>query len=93
MFGEINDLRERAAHRLTDLHTQGINDAVVYDPQETSVGGIHAFFLLRGDPRQYNLPPKPEIPTIYAGDSWRAAAMAAGLLAIGTLFAFLGDNR
>jgi formate dehydrogenase iron-sulfur subunit len=93
MFGEINDLHERAAQRLTKLHAEGINDAVVYDPQDTSVGGIHAFFLLRGDPRQYNLPPKPEVPTIYAGDSWRSAAMAAGLLALGTLFAFLGDNR
>ena len=27
--------------------------------------GIHALFIVRGDPRQYNLPPNPEVPTIY----------------------------
>jgi formate dehydrogenase iron-sulfur subunit len=93
MFGEINELRDKAKHRLEELHTRGFDDAVVYDPQDTSVGGIHAFFLLRGDPRQYNLPPKPEVPTIYQPAGWKAAALAAGLMAIGTVFAFLGDNR
>jgi formate dehydrogenase iron-sulfur subunit len=92
-FGEINGLRERAAHRLRELEARGINDAVVYDPQETSVGGIHAFFLLRGDPRQFNLPPKPEVPTIYLKPGWRSAAVAAGLMAVGTLFAFLADDK
>jgi len=93
MFGELDQLRDKAKHRLADLQARGINDAVVYDPQETSVGGIHAFFLLRGDPRQYNLPPNPEIPTIYAPTGWKSAILAAGLMAVGSVFAFLTDNK
>ncbi len=92
LFGEIGALREQAKTRLDDLHALGIDDAVVYDPVDSSVGGIHAFFLLRGDPRQYNLPPNPEVPTVYAPTGWKSAVLAAGLLAAGTLFAFLGDD-
>jgi formate dehydrogenase iron-sulfur subunit len=93
MFGEINELRDKAKHRLETLEARGIHDAVVYDPQETSVGGIHAFFLLRGDPKTYNLPPKPEVPTIYLKTGWTSAAMGAALMAAGTLFAFLADRK
>ncbi len=78
---------------MQELEARGIHDAVIYDPQETSVGGIHAFFLLRGDARQYNLPPKPEIPTIYAKKGWTSAAVAATIMAAGTLFAFLADGK
>ena len=28
-----------------------MTDAVLYDPRETSVGGMHAMFIVRGDPR------------------------------------------
>ena len=45
----------------------------VYDPQDTSVDGIHAFFIVRGDPRQYNLPPNPEVPTIYSKAGWTSS--------------------
>jgi len=79
--------------RLEELMARGIEDAQIYDPTHTSVGGIHAFFLLRGDPRTYNLPPKPEVPTIYLKPGWKSAAVAAGLLAASTLFAFLGESR
>jgi len=78
-----------AQERLRELHERGIEDATVYNPTDTSVGGIHAFFLIRGDPRAYNLPPKPEVPTIYLKDGWRSAGWAAGMLALGSLFAFL----
>jgi formate dehydrogenase iron-sulfur subunit len=70
-----------------------MEDAVLYDPVETSVGGIHAIFITRGDPKQYNLPPRPEIPSIYAKQGWRSAAIGAGVLAVGTLLAFLGGKR
>jgi formate dehydrogenase iron-sulfur subunit len=88
-FGEINELRTLAQERLGELHERGIEDATVYNPMDTSVAGIHAFFLIRGDPRTYNLPPKPEVPTIYLKDGWRSAGLAAGMLALGSLFAFL----
>jgi formate dehydrogenase iron-sulfur subunit len=92
-FGKLDDLRAEARRRIEDLHTGGMEDATLYDPVETSVGGIHAFFITRGDPRQYNLPPKPEIPTIYAKDGWKSAAVGAGVLAAATLLAFLGGKK
>jgi formate dehydrogenase iron-sulfur subunit len=96
-FGEINELRSLAQERLVELKARGIEDATIYDPQDTSVGGIHAFFLVRGDPRTYNLPPKPEVPTIYLKDGWRSAGVAAGMMVLGGLVAFLstraGDSK
>jgi formate dehydrogenase iron-sulfur subunit len=82
-------LRLVAQQRVEELHSRGMEDARIYDPQETSVGGIHAFFIVRGDPRTYNLPPKPEIPTIYAKDAWRSAALGSAMLVAGSLLAFL----
>jgi len=92
-FGKLDDLRAEAARRLERLHEEGMEDATLYDPADTSVGGIHAFFITRGDPRQYNLPPQPEIPTIYAERGWKSAAIGAGVLAVGTLLAFLGGRQ
>lgn len=92
-FGRLDDLRAEAARRLEKLHEEGMEDATLYDPTDTSVGGIHAFFITRGDPRQYNLPPQPEIPTIYAERGWKSAAIGAGVLAVGTLLAFLGGRQ
>ena len=91
-FGEITQLREKAQERLRVLNERGMDDANFYDPTHTSVGGIHAMFIVRGDPRTYNLPPNPEVPTIYARKGWRASAIAAGLLLGGTLLAFLTDG-
>ena len=92
-FGELGQMRVQAQERLEELESRGMRDAVIYDPQETSVGGIHALFLLRGDPRAYNLPPHPEVPTVYLKKGWQSAAAAAGLLFAGTLLAFLGSRR
>ena len=75
------------------LRTRGIEDATVYDPTHSSVGGIHAMFIVRGDPRQYNLPPKPEVPTTYLKAGWTSSAVAAGLLLFGSIFAFLGSGK
>jgi formate dehydrogenase iron-sulfur subunit len=49
-------------------------------------------FIVRGDPRTYNLPPKAEVPTIYLKKGWTASAIAAGMLLGGTLLAFLADG-
>ena len=88
-FGEIDELRLTARERVKELKARGVDDATIYDPTDTSVGGIHAFFILRGDPKTYNLPPKPEVPTVYLKDGWRSAAWGAGALVLGTLAAFL----
>jgi len=92
-FGPLDRLRVDAEERLQELASRGMNDAQLYDPQDTSVGGIHAMFIVRGDPRQYNLPPKPEVPTKYLQAGWTGSAVAAGLLLFGTIFAFLGSGR
>ena len=89
LFGELDDLRERAQQRVAALHARGVTDAVVYDPRETSVQGIHALFVVRGDPAAYNLPARPEVPTIYLRDGWRSAAAAALFAIGGTALAFL----
>jgi formate dehydrogenase iron-sulfur subunit len=65
-----------------------VKDAVVYDPRDTSVGGIHAMFIVRGDPEAYNLPERPEVPTVYLRDGWRSAAAAAALAVAATALAF-----
>ena len=72
------------------LKENGYEDAQLYDPTETSVGGIHAFFLLLGEAEAYGLPPKPEIPTIYLRSSWTAAAATAlgAIIAVSVAFAF-----
>ncbi|MGH9524333.1 MAG: 4Fe-4S dicluster domain-containing protein, partial [Terriglobales bacterium] len=88
MFGPLEDLRKHAHDRVEQLHEQGMTDANVYDPTETSVEGIHAFFLVRGDARAYNLPPKPEVPVIYTKQGWKSAAIGSGMLLAGAIMAF-----
>ncbi len=92
-FGEINELRQQANQRVDELHRRGMKDATLYDPAETSVGGTNAMFIVRGDPRTFNLPPAPEVPTVYLKKAWSASALAAGLLFGGTLLAFLANGR
>ncbi len=92
-FGDIEEMRLAAQERVEVLHARGMNDAQYYDPTHTSVGGIHASFIVRGDPSQYNLPPNPEVPTSYLKTSWTSSAIAAGVLLAGSLLAFLGGRR
>jgi formate dehydrogenase iron-sulfur subunit len=79
-FGPLDELRERAKERVVALQDRGYSDAQVYDPQETSVGGIHAFFVILGQPENYNLPPAPEVPTMYLASAWGSAAVSAAIL-------------
>ena len=80
--------RATAAATVKGWPTAGMADANVYDPVDTSVGGTHAFFLVRGDARSYNLPPKPESPTSLLGAAWTSAAKASGAIAVASLVAF-----
>jgi formate dehydrogenase iron-sulfur subunit len=93
LFGDLDKLHRLAGERLQHLHESGMKDATIYNPTDTSVGGIHAFFLVRGDPRAYNLPPKPEVPTTLLKKGWSAVAIGAGALAIGSLLAFALESR
>ena len=88
VFGRLDDLRARGAERVQQLQQSGYNDAQLYDPTETSVRGIHAFFLILGEPEAYGLPPKPQVPTIYLKSAWTSAFATAIASIIATLLAF-----
>jgi formate dehydrogenase iron-sulfur subunit len=93
VFGEIGELRERAAARLRELKSRGIEDATVYDPRDSSVGGTHAMFVFRGRPEEYNLPATPDVPTVHLRSGWTAAAIAAVLMVIGTVTALAAPRK
>jgi formate dehydrogenase iron-sulfur subunit len=88
VFGPLDDLRTRGAQRVQQLQENGYADAQLYDPEETSVHGIHAFFLILGEPEAYGLPRKPQIPTIHLKSAWTAAFATAIASIIATLVAF-----
>ena len=74
------------------LRARGINDAVIYDPRDTSIGGTHAMFIFRGRPEDYNLPAAPEVPTVNLKPAWQSAAAAAGMMLAGVVLAFLSNR-
>jgi formate dehydrogenase iron-sulfur subunit len=94
MFGDLEALQVAADHRIQQLHSAGMQDATIWNPKETSVGGTNAFFLVRGNPEDYNLPANPVVPTTLLPQAWRSAAIGAGALFLGSLVAFaLGGKR
>ena len=90
-FGPLDELRERAALRVEELHARGVTEARLYghDPND-GVGGDGAFFLLLDEPEVYGLPPDPVVPTRDAGAMWRYAGMAASALVGVAVSAFVG---
>ena len=78
-FGELNELQSRARTRVQELQERGYHDARLYDPQETSVQGVHAFFVILGEPENYNLPPAPEVPTTYLKSAWTSALLCSAI--------------
>jgi formate dehydrogenase iron-sulfur subunit len=87
-FGEINELRERAHARVEVLHERGYSDARIYDPEQTSVGGTHAMFVILGEPETYNFPPAPEVPTVHVKSAWTAALVSALVVVLVVCIAF-----
>jgi formate dehydrogenase iron-sulfur subunit len=79
-FGTLEELQTRGKKRVAELQQRGYTDARLYDPQETSVGGINAFFVILGEPENYNLPPAPQIPTIFQKSAWTSAFISAVIL-------------
>ncbi len=93
-YGELDELRRRAGHRLGELQEQGVDGARLYgaDPDD-GVGGDGAFFLLLDEPEVYGLPPDPVVTTRDLPDMWRhVGAAALSLVGIGVA-AFLGRRR
>ncbi|MFF1516091.1 4Fe-4S dicluster domain-containing protein [Streptomyces sp. NPDC058305] len=95
-FGPLDELRERAALRVDQLHDQGVEQAHLYghDPED-GVGGDGAFFLLLDRPEVYGLPPDPVVTTRDLPAMWKHAGTAALSLAggIGLAFALAGRTK
>ncbi|OXY91256.1 4Fe-4S dicluster domain-containing protein [Streptomyces diastatochromogenes] len=89
-FGPLEELRERADLRVTELHERGVDEARLYgrDPQD-GVGGDGAFFLLLDEPEVYGLPPDPVVTTRDLPSMWRHAATAAVGVAVSVALSFL----
>jgi formate dehydrogenase iron-sulfur subunit len=93
-FGDVDELRERAAARLETLHSNGVGEARLYghDPDD-GIGGAGAMFLLLDDPEVYGLPPDPIVTTRDLPAMWRKAGAAALLLVGGVVASFAGRRR
>jgi formate dehydrogenase iron-sulfur subunit len=92
-FGDLDELRERAAGRLASLHDAGVTEARLYgeDPED-GVGGTGAMFLLLDEPEVYGLPPDPVVSTRDLPDMWKRAGLAAGALLVAAAAAFAGRS-
>ncbi len=84
-FGPLEELRERAELRVTDLHEAGQDRAQLYlEDAGDGIGGGGAFFLLLDKPEVYGLPPDPVVTTRDLPAMWRHVGLAAaGLVAAG----------
>lgn len=92
-FGDVEQLRERAAARLESLRAQGETGARLYGHKpDDGVGGAGAMFLLLDEPEVYGLPPDPVVATRDLNRLWKTAALAAGSLLAGAVAAFLGGR-
>lgn len=88
-YGPLDELRERAALRVEQLHEAGVTDARLYGHEPTDgVGGDGAFFLLLDEPEVYGLPPDPVVTTRDLPAMWKHAGAAALSLAGGLALSF-----
>ena len=93
-FGELTELRERAAARVATLHERGVTDARLYGADEhDGVGGNGAFFLLLDEPEVYGLPPDPVVPTRDAVRMWKFVGGAALAFIAAAVGSFMGGAR
>ncbi|WP_433479681.1 4Fe-4S dicluster domain-containing protein [Spirillospora sp. CA-142024] len=93
-YGPLDELRERAAMRVDQLHDLGVEDARLYghDPDD-GVGGDGAFFLLLDEPEVYGLPPDPVVTTRELPSMWKHAGVAAAALLGGLAAVFAAHGR
>ena len=90
-FGDLDELRARAAARVDALHSGGVEQARLYghDPDD-GIGGAGAMFLLLDEPEVYRLPPDPVVSTRDLPAMWKKAGLAALTFAMGAVASFVG---
>jgi formate dehydrogenase iron-sulfur subunit len=87
-FGPISELKKVATHRVQQLRGEGVKSAHLYGADESVLGGLNAFYLLVDRPEIYGLPSKPKLPSRSVPWSSLWSILAAGLTALGLVFAF-----
>jgi formate dehydrogenase iron-sulfur subunit len=99
VFGDLDQLRERARGRVERLHRYGVAEAYLYGADaagQPGTEGLNAFFLLVDKPEVYNLPPDPVAPTKTMAPAWGAMALAAlgmAAAAVGAVWSVGRDGR
>jgi formate dehydrogenase iron-sulfur subunit len=98
-FGELDELKERAADRLARLHRHGMKEAYLYGAAaagQPGTGGLNAFFLLVDEPEVYNLPPEPAAPGRTVAAAWGSmgfAILGLAAAAVGAVLSTRGSLR
>jgi formate dehydrogenase iron-sulfur subunit len=95
VFGDLDELRDRAGARVEHLHERGVTEAYLYGVDEANqpgTEGLNAFFLLVDRPEVYNLPPDPVVPQKKTVQSWQAMAAAAAGMALAAFGAVLSTR-
>jgi formate dehydrogenase iron-sulfur subunit len=96
LFGDLDELREKAAGRVEELHARGVDEAYLYGQDaknQPGTEGLHAFFLLLDAPEVYNLPPDPVVPTKKAKAAWASVALAGIAMGAAALLAVTSSRR
>jgi formate dehydrogenase iron-sulfur subunit len=87
-FGPLTELRKQAHDRLAQLRREGMTDARLYGADGEVLGGLNAFYLLRGEPETFGLPRNPIVPSTTVPRSTLWAVLTGFLVALGALFKF-----
>jgi formate dehydrogenase iron-sulfur subunit len=92
-FGPVDELRERARMRVTELTERGRTDAYLYGAEPAGeYSALNSFFLLTDHPSVYNLPEAPRRPAAHMKTNYLFSLGAAlGLAAISALLLSKGD--
>ena len=89
-FGPIDELRDRAARRVEQLHAAGAADAYLYGADDAILGGLNAFYLLMDKPEVYRLPAAvaPQVPSRKVWPSSVKSIAASLVMAWGAFLAY-----
>jgi formate dehydrogenase iron-sulfur subunit len=92
-YGPLDELRERASARATQLQLQGETRAELYNnTPDDGVGGAGAFFLLLDKPEVYGFPPDPVVTTKDIRKMWGYLAGAAAAVVAGVVGTLIGGG-
>ncbi len=94
VFGDLDELKQKAKGRVETLHQRGETAAYLYGVDEdTSVGDLNAFFLLMDRPSVYNLPEKPRLPQENVVPGYVSSLIAATFLTLATAFSLWSRSK